>query len=510
MSKSNNKRIAKNTFLLYIRMLFTMVVSLYTSRVVLEVLGVVDYGVYNVVGGFVAFFSVFSGSLTIAISRFITFELGKGDKLKLSRVFSTSVNIQIAMSLVIVLLSELVGLWFLNFEMNIPDGRLHAANWVLQCSIIGFVLNLINVPYNAEIIAHERMSVFAYMSIFDVLAKLCVAYLLYVCPFDKLVLYALFLVVVSLVNRIVYGIYCKRNFEEATYQLLWDKTIFKEMLGFAGWNFFGNTAYMLNTQGVNMLINIFFGVAMNAARGIAVQVDNAVMGFVNNFSMAIQPQITKTYASGEYHQMFKLINRGTKFSAYIMFFFMIPFVLEAETILSLWLKKVPESSVVFMQLVLFASFCSAIGNYLYYGIMATGKIKHYQLVVTAIGVFVFPLTWLAYKMGFHAATTYIIYGIIYVSLNIIRVNTLKRLVGYQRLSFILKAVGPVLIVGLLSMLPALLVVVFIESSILRFVFTTVVSVLSIAFFAYKLGLEQSEKTFVRDKLVLIINRIHRK
>ena len=282
-SSSNNKRIAKNTLLLYFRTFLLMAITLYTSRVVLATLGVDDYGIYNVVGGFVAMFSVISGALSSAISRFITFELGHGDKDKLSRIFSTSVNIQILLGILILILGETVGIWFLNNRMNIPIERMTAANWVLQCSLISFTINLISVPYNAAIIAHEKMKAFAYVSILEAVLKLAIVYLLLVSDTDKLILYAILHVFVALSIRLVYGIYCNRNFSECRYHLVYDKSLLKEMSGFAGWNFLTNGAYILNTQGVNLLINIFFGVAINAARGIVAQIDSAIMQFVNSF-----------------------------------------------------------------------------------------------------------------------------------------------------------------------------------------------------------------------------------
>lgn len=505
-SVANNQRIARNTLLLYFRMLLLMAVSLYTSRIVLETLGVEDYGIYNVVGGVVAMFSMLSGSFTTAISRFVTFELGNGDFVKLKRVFSTSVNIQVVLSAIVFIVAELVGVWFLNYKMNIPESRIIAANWVLQCSIISFIINLISVPYNADIIAHEKMSAFAFISILEAILKLLVVFYLSISPIDKLVMYALLLTLVALIIRFIYGVYCKRNFEEATYHMIWDKLIFREMLSFAGWNFFGNTTYILNTQGVNMLINIFFSVSMNAARGIAVQVEQALMGFVNNFALAIQPQITKTYAKGEFQEMFKLINRGTKFSAYIMFYFMIPFVVEAETILTLWLNKVPDNAASFVRVVLFASFCASIGSYLYHGIMATGRIRTYQIIVTIVGSSVFFITWLAYFLGANAESTYIIYGVVYASMNIIRLLVLKKQIGYSPRTFIIEVLIPITIVGIVSSLPVLIFIHCVDQTIFRFLGSLATSVVSTSLFAYAIGLSNAERDFVKSKVVTIIKR----
>ena len=305
-------------------MLFMMAVSLYTSRVILHTLGVEDFGIYNVVGGVVAMFSAISGSLSAAISRFITYELGKGDKGKLVRIFSSSVTIQIGLGLIILVLAELVGVWFLNEKMNIPDGRMYAANWVFQLSILTFIINLVSVPYNAAIIAHEKMSAFAYISILEVLAKLVIVYLLIISPIDKLIFYAVLMTTVALMIRFVYGYYCKRHFEECTYHFIFDKELLKKMFGFAGWNFIGAASAVLRDQGGNIVINLFCGPAVNAARGIAYQVNTAINGFVGNFMMALNPQITKSYASGDKDYMMTLIYQGARLSFYILLLLSLP------------------------------------------------------------------------------------------------------------------------------------------------------------------------------------------
>lgn len=504
---TNKKRVAKNTLLLYMRMLFTMTVSLYTSRIVLATLGVDDYGIYNVVGGVVAMFTVLSGSLSSAISRFITFEIGHGDIKKLKLIFSTSVTIQFFIAIGILLIAEIVGVWFINEKMNISTDRLLAANWVLQCSIVTFMINLISVPYNAMIIAHEKMSAFAYVSILEVTLKLLIVYMLYISSYDKLIVYAILLMLVALAIRMVYGIYCKKHFEEASYSLVWDKDVFKEMLGFAGWNFFGNACYMLNTQGVNMLINMYFGVALNAARGIAVQVDGAVMSFVNNFTVALNPQITKSYASGDLQYMYKLLNQGTKFAFFIMYFFVVPFVLETETILRIWLKEVPEQSTIFLRLVLFASLASVSGNELYYGITSTGQIKNYQLVVSLVGVMVFPLTWIAYESGAGASCTYLFFIAIYLSLNIIRLQFLKRLIHFPVRAFLCEAVKPISIVAASAFILPGTVVYLMPPSLPRMVLVFTISFISTGGIIYRWGLTGSERDFIVAKSKELIRKI---
>lgn len=501
-----NQRIAKNTVLLYIRTAFTMLVSLYTSRIILKVLGVDDYGIYNVVGGTIAMFSIFSGSLSGAISRFITFGLGEGNLEKLKNIFATSVSIQIGLSILIFLLSEIVGIWLVNVKLNIPADRLYAAHWVLQFSILTFIVGLISVPYNACIIAHEHMKVFAYIGILEVVLKLLFVAALYFSPFDKLIVYSALLALISLILRIIYGVYCKRHFEECSSRLRLDRSLLKEMTGYAGWNFFGNTAYLFNTQGVNILINLFFGVTLNAARGIVTQVEGAVMQFVNNFMTAITPQITKSYATNDKEYMFTLICRGAKFSFFLLLFFLIPIEFEAQTILQLWLGTVPEHTVVFLRLSLIGTATVLIGNTSFTGIMATGKIRNYQLCVTAVGCLVFPFTWIAYRLGAPAWSAYLIYAIIYGLLNWIRLIFLKKLLGFPISMFIRKVIYPILSVTILTVILPLLLYIEFEPSFIRLFLLTGVSCMTTAVSIYLFGLDGGEKKRISSKVGNIVGR----
>lgn len=447
MDLDSNKRIARNTLLLYARTIVVMIISLFTSRVVLNTLGIENYGIYNVVGGVVAMFAVISGALTSSISRYITFELGKGHASeRLAVIFSTSVNIQIGIAILIAVVGELIGLWFIFNKMTIPPERITAAIWVLHCALLTFCINLISVPYNACIIAHEKMSAFAYVSLLEVALKLLVVYLLYLSPMDKLIAYACLLVLVSVVIRFVYGFYCKRHFDEATYHFIFDKRLTKEMTSFAGWNFLTNTCYIFNTQGVNLLINSFFGLTLNAARGIASQVDTAIMQFVNNFMTALNPQITKSYAAGEYESMNRLICRGAKFSFYLVLLFTLPVYLETEYILYLWLKNVPENTAVFLRLTMISSMVSMIGNTGYVACMATGKIKKYVLILTTVGCLVFPLTWIAFKIGLPAEAAYVSYILVYISVDVIRLFLMKQMLNFSPISFMTDVIIPITIV----------------------------------------------------------------
>ena len=500
-SSDNNKRIAKNTMLLYIRMMFTMAVSLFTSRVILNTLGVEDYGINNVVGGIVTMFTVLSGSLSASISRFITFELGKNNMERLKAVFSTGVNIQLGMSLLIVVLAEAVGIWFLNTKMNIPVDRLDAANWVFQCAILTFVLNLLSVPYNAAIIAHEKMSAFAYISVVEVTLKLIIVYMLTISPFDRLKTYAVLFLCVGAIIRFIYGSYCKRHFEECTYHFIYNKPLLKEMTGFAGWNFLGNGAYMLNTQGVNILMNMYFGVAVNAARGVATQVDAALKQFVNNFTTAVNPQITKSYAQGDLDYMHNLVCRSAKYSAFLMLFFDVPIMLETNTILTIWLKNPPAYAAIFLQWIIISSFVDTVlANSLVTSMFATGKIKRYQIIVTTVGCLVFPLSWLAFELGFQPQIGYILYFIIYSILLGVRLWLLKDMVKLPVMMYVREVLYKVFpVMGICFAIPCLLCLTM-EVSWIRMIAVCILSVFVTSTTEYFVGMTQNERKFIKDKI----------
>lgn len=401
-----NNKVAKNTLYLYFRTLLVMGISIYTSRIILDVLGVEDYGIYNVVGGFVSMFSVLSGTLTAASQRFIAFELGKENS-EIKKVFSTTVSIHVLLALVLFFLLESIGLWFLNYKMNITPIRLNAANWVFQCSVITFCVNIISIPYNAAIIAYEKMSAFAFISIFEVLAKLSSVYALYCITFDSLIVYAIFMLIIALTLRLIYGSYCSCYCNNCRYQFILDRPTFKAILGFCGWNFIGSTSSILNSQGINMLINLFFGVTLNAARGVSHQVDNALNTFVQNFMMALSPQITKSYAAKDFDYLNRLIVLGTKFAFFLFWTISIPFFFCADYLLQLWLKQVPDGSVIFLRCAIIYTLSQTLSQCLYHSMLATGNIKKYQIIVGGLSLLAFPTTFLCYKIGLPAEYGYI-------------------------------------------------------------------------------------------------------
>ena len=504
MSNSvNNKRIAKNTLMLYIRMLITMVVGLFTSRVVLQSLGVEDYGIYNIVGGFVSLFSLLSGSLSAAISRFLTFELGKGNIDNLRKVFSSAVTIQIGLSLIIVILAETVGLWFLDSKLVIPEERMFAAHCVYQLSILTFVISLISVPYNAAIIAHERMSAFAYMSILDVTGKLLIAYSLFYASTDRLILYGILGAILSLLNRLIYGIYCKRNFEECTYRFFFDFTLLKQMFGFAGWNFIGASSAVLRDQGGNIILNIFGGPAVNAARGIAMQVNSCIHGFVGNFMVALNPQITKSYASGEHSYMMSLIYKGARFSYYILLL-SLPIIINASYILNLWLGIVPEHTVAFVQLVLIFAMSESLANPLVTAMLATGRIRNYQLVVGGLQMMNLPLSYILLRCGYPPESVLIVAIFISVCCEMSRLYILRNMIQLSMRSFLREVYFNVIGVSLVSAVLPLVLFFILPDNFLGFVVNCIVCVLSTMLVILYLGLKKGERQMIYEKVTNIV------
>ncbi len=432
MEQTNNKRVAKNTLYLYFRMILIMLVTLYTSRVILSELGIKDYGIYNVVGGLVTMFAFLNNCMASSTQRFMTFELGCGNAHRLKNVFAASLNIHIAIAIIIVLLAETIGLWFVNTKLVIPDDRMLAANWVYQFSILSFFVNIIQVPYNAVLIAHEKMSVYAYISIVEVFLKLGIVYLLVISPFDKLIAYGVLLFIVQFIIRCIYQIYCKRNYDECKFRLFWDKELYKSMSSFAGWNLFGSVAWLLRDQGVNIILNMFFGPVINAARGVATQVSGAVMNFISNFQVALNPQITKNYAVGNIKEMEKLSYLGIKFSYIILFILAFPLSLNIDYILDLWLVDVPDYSALFIILILIDALVGTLfGTPLMTALSATGVIRNYQVVVSLVILCIVPVGYVMLKLGYDAPSVFYITIFFSLMSGFVRFLFCRRQIGYS-------------------------------------------------------------------------------
>lgn len=504
MSKdtTRNKTIAKNTAMLYIRMLVTMAIGLYTSRVVLEQLGVDDYGIYNVIGGIVAMFSIISASLSTSISRFLTFELGKGNDSKLNRIFSTAIIIQAAIGCLVLILGEIIGVWFIYNKMTIPADRLTAANWVLQCSLATFLINMISLPYNATIIAHEKMQAFAFISFLEAFLKLGVAFSLFITPFDTLKTYAVLITVAALVVRVVYSIYCKSHFKECYFRFIFDKSILKEMLSFSGWNFIGSTSGILKDQGVNVLMNIFCGPAVNAARGISSQINSVITSFSSNFMLATNPQIIKSYAAKDYTYMMTLIRSAARFSFYMLLVLSLPIIINAPFILHKWLTIVPDYTVHFVRLILTLGMIESLSIPLQYANQATGNIKLYQITVGGLQLLNFPISYILLKAGIEPECTYLVAIIIGVMCLFARLIILKRTIKLDIQVFITKVCLNVLKVGAISVAIPILILVFIDDTNGwgSFSILTSVSLLSTALSIIYIGCNSHERKALFSKI----------
>jgi O-antigen/teichoic acid export membrane protein len=502
----NNKRIAKNTLLLYFRMIITMIISLFTSRIVLNTLGIIDFGIYNVVGGVVVMFGFLNSAMASSTQRFLTFELGKQNSKRLKEVFSMSVTLHIIISIVIILLSETIGVWFINSKLTIPVERLTAANWVFQFSVLTSVLTILSVPYDAAIISHERMNVFAYISILEVTLKLVVVYLLQLFGYDKLVLYSVLIFLVSLVLRIIYGIYCTRNFKESKYYFYWEKPLFIEMTSFAGWNLFGVFAGIGYGQGVNILLNIFFGPVVNAARGIAFQVMGAVNQLINNFQIAVNPPITKAYAVNDGDTMYKMIFSSSKFSFYLLLLFIFPLFIETKLVLSIWLKNVPDYTISFTRLVLIDLLICSLSGPLQILAQATGKVRNYQLVVSTILLLNLPFSYILLKTGYPPQSTFVASIILSTAALFARLIVLKKLTAFPVGLFFNKVVLTVILVTIFMLPFPLYIEYIIKEEFWQFFLVVITTVIGLIFSIWLVGLSVAERLSLEG----YINRFRRK
>ena len=497
---ANNKRIIKNTGLLYVRMLLAMVVSLYTVRIVFNALGVVDYGIYGVVGGFVSLFVFMNGALSSSTSRFIAFELGvKGSSRRVKRIFQTAFTINFFFALILLIILQTIGLWLMNHYLNIPDERLHAANWVFQMSVLCAVINILKVPLTALIIAHEKMNIYAYLGIMDVFIKLGIAFYLQYTGYDKLIAYAVLIAVSSILILVLYHIYCKRKFGEYQPLFLFDKKHLVNMLGFSGWGFIGSFTVIMKLQGVNVLLNLFFGPAVNASRSIAYQVNHAINNFTQNFITALRPQIIKYYAAGEINNMTELLISGTKFSYFMLFLLALPVLLETRFLLNLWLGNVPEYAVIFTKLVIINSFCESFTYSMYAALQATGQIRAYQLGVGGFLLLNVPISYLFFKIGFRPETALIISIMLAICSLALRVMLIKKQIPqFPVRKFVGSVFGVSFLVSLLSSPFPIFVSMKFQPGWYRLLFSTTTCITVTILSIWILGLNKSEKRFIRN------------
>lgn len=483
-------------------MLLTIVVGLYTSRVVLNTLGVSDYGVYNVVGGIVTMLSFLNSALTAASQRFISFELGRGDKEKLRTIFCTSVTIHTVLAIIIFIIAETFGLWFVNTHLNIDPTRMTATNWVYQCSILTFMLTIVSVPYNSCIVAHEHMNAFAYVSIFEVILKLVIAYLLLVITYDKLITYGILVLCVAIIIRLTYGLYCKKHFEECKYRFIYNKTLFKEMFSFAGWGIIGNLGFSFKDQVANVILNIFFGTVVNAARGVALQVNGIISGFSSNFIMALNPQITKQYATGDIQNSMNLVYAGCRYSFYLLALVSIPVIINMDYILKLWLCNVPEYTSEFLKLALITALINSMAQPIVTALQATGKIKVFQISLCIVMLLELPLSYMIlYFGGKPYMAMYPTILVTFIGL-FVRFIILKKLVPVYKLryfSFII--IGKNILIGAICYFASEIVREIFSISFLSFIMTSIISCIITFIIVYLFGISNNERIFINRKLL---------
>lgn len=503
MSKTplnNNSRIAKNTLFLYFRMILLMAVSLYTSRVVLVTLGIEDYGVYNVVGGFIGMLAFLNGAMSGSTQRFITIELGKGNEESLKKVFSTCVITHAIIALLVFVLAETIGLWFVLEKMVIPEGRMTAALIVYQCSVITSMVQIMSYPYNADIIAHEKMSAFAYISIYEAFANLAVVFLIRIGDFDRLALYAIALLLVKMSVIMVYCTYCKRHFVESSVQRVYEKNLIKQMFAFTGWNLWGGIAGTLMGQGINVLLNLFFGPTVNAARGLAVQVQGAVHMFATNFQMAMNPQIMKTYAAGEIKTMHTLLFRSAKLTFMLLLCIMLPLIIEVNTVLSLWLEVVPQYTNVFVCLTLVICMIDSVSNPFMTASAATGKVKVYQTIVGGILLSIVPIAYVILKFGGNPTSVFIVHLFVGIVAFIARLFIVKNLICLSVRQYCIKVFLPCALMFIPSVVMAILFKVFMPHGFLYSLINVVLIVAVVVITSFTLGLSKNERSFIVEKV----------
>lgn len=500
MISENSRRIARNTLMLYFRMLLMTLIGLFTSRVVIGALGVEDYGVYNAVGGAVALFTFLSTSMSSSLGRYLAVELETGDAERLRRVFSVGVLVQVVFSLVLVVLVETLGMWLLTHYMVIPPDRMWAARIVLHCSLASMVVDLFAIPYNAAIIAHEKMSAFALVGIADALLKLAIAVLLMLAPPDRLCLYAVLMLLRSFAVRLLYGLYCRRHFAECRGRLVWDSGLFRQIAGFSTWNTVGSSAAVFNTQGANVVANLFFGVAVNAARGVATQLEALARQFVSNFLVALNPRITKSWSAGERDYCFELVRKGMKFAYLGIFVVFIPVLFEAESLLDLWLVEVPGHAADFVRLALVALMVDLSCNSALTLLLAVGKIRVYYIITGTISYLCLPLVWLAFRLGASPEWAYVCFIAVYLAVNAVRLLTLRHQTGFSLGMLFRRVLLPLAAVSAISLVAALAMHLSLSEGVLRIVMVCMAGWAVLAVGTYFLVLTEGERTYVDSKL----------
>jgi O-antigen/teichoic acid export membrane protein len=498
---SNSGRIAKNTFFLYFRSFFVLIISLYTSRVILRVLGVVDYGIFNVVGGVISMVGFLKGSMQATFQRYYNVEMGKGNNERVKELFRSSLSTQFILAILIVILAETLGLWFVKHKLVIPEERVVAALWIYQVAIVSFVISVFCAPFDALITAYERMGVFAVISIVDAVLKLLIVFLLEFIPYDNLIVYAVLLLMIGILNISFYAIYCKRKIPTTDIRFNWDKHNLKSMFSFSGWSLMDTLSHTLKSQGINIVLNMFFGPVVNAARGIAYQVLNAVNHFIQSFQTSFRPQLTKSYASGDYDYMTKLYYSATKISYYLIFTISLPIILETPLILHFWLgDNVPEYAVVFTRLVLVTAFVSAYANPTSCIAYATGNIKWFSIIVSGLNLMILPVAYLFLKLGYGPVSALVVSLVMTILVQLTRIIVTSKITVLDLPHYFKHVVLPTGIYSVLCPCIPYIVHRMMHPGFIRLMIICIISVLVSLAGAWFIGMNKYEKNLVLSKL----------
>lgn len=495
----NNKRIAKNTLMLYFRMFFTMIVGLYTSRVVLQTLGVEDYGIYGVVGGIVSMMGFLNASMSGATSRFLTFELGKGEKERLKKTFSSALVVHIIIAIIVFVVAETIGLWFLSNKLVIPQERMTAANWVYQLSILSSMLTITQVPYNSSIIAHEKMNVYAYVEILNITLKLLIVYLLQIGDFDKLILYSILMLFVSIIVMMVYRIYCISQFVECKFYWIWDKNYLRPLISFSGWDLYGNFCYSIRQQGAGFVLNAFYGVAINAASGIASTVQGVLLNFSNNVVMAIKPQIIKSYAKKDYEKMNSLIKMGTKISFLLSLLITVPVLFKIDCILELWLGIVPPEAMFMSKALLVLNMITSVNLIAIIAIHASGKMKLAGALNGTLLLSCIPIMYILLKCGLGYKSCYVLFvivGVLYFVLLLYVIS--KQVIQFEIKKYLRQAILPIAITCIVSLIITEYSSVLYPNNLLGVFTYTICSIVCVMIISYLIMLDKKERALVNN------------
>lgn len=505
MSSANNRLIVKNTLVLYVQMLVGLVIGLYTGRIVLSTLGVVDYGIYNIAGGVISSLWFITSALASTSTRYLIYGLGKGDMIELKKTFGNILIVHFALAAIILLFAETVGLWFVMNKLVIPEDRLTAAVWVYQFSVISFLVAIVSAPYNGAIIAHEKMKTFAFINLWDTVLKLIIVYLVIAGPYDKLIFYAFLILCVGIQDRLIYGVYCSKHFEESRTRLFFDKDQFKELFSYTSWMCIGNVSHMCCREGFNILLNLFYGPVINAARGLAVMIQGIVVSLGTQFQMAMKPQIIKNYAEGDQEHMKFLIFKGAKFSFFISLAYSLPVMLEIHQFLDWWLEDVPQWTSQFTIVILAISCVEVIGVSLYHAVSATGDIKTYQIGAAVVLLSFLPITYVILKLtNVSPVIPFVLQLFFYIIYLCVCAVIALRQLGIPVFDYLKYTIIPILVVLVISVPIPLFLSFYLEDSLFSFLFISMVSFSCVLLAGFLWGCSSEEKVVIRN---LVLSKV---